>query len=434
MVVVGAGHCGLAMSRCLTARSVDHVVLERGEVANSWRTERWDSLRLLTPNWLTRLPGHEYGGPDPDGYMTAAEVARLLADYASAGAAPVRTGSAVRSVTAATVGAAPVGAGSVGAATIGAASVAAGADGFRVRTDHEEWRALGVVLASGACNTAVVPPVAEGLPAELATFTARDYRNPGQLPDGGVLVVGASASGVQIADELRRAGRAVHLAVGEHVRLPRVYRGADILWWMEAAGILSEGLAQIDDVIRARNLPSMQLTGSGGRATLDLNALTDAGVRLYGRLAGARDGVAQFSGSLANVCAMADLKLNRLLDAVDTWARETGQPVTDPPWRPEPTRVPANPTLTLDLRAGAISSVVWATGYRADLSWVDLPLRDRRGRLVHDGGVTRHPGLYVLGMPFLRRRKSTLIDGAADDAHALTTHLLQYLGAPVSAG
>ena len=414
MVVVGAGHCGLAMSRCLTARSVDHVVLERGEVANSWRTERWDSLRLLTPNWLTRLPGHEYDGPDPDGYMSVAEVVALLADYASAGAAPVRTGSAVRSVTAASVGSA--------------------ADGFRVSTDHEEWRARGVVLASGACNTAMVPPVAEGLPAELATFTAQDYRNPDQLPDGGVLVVGASASGVQIADELRRAGRAVHLAVGEHVRLPRVYRGADILWWMEAAGILSEGLDRIDDVIRARNLPSMQLTGSGGRATLDLNALTDAGVRLYGRLAGVRDGVAQFSGSLANVRALADLKLNRLLDAVDTWARETGQPVTDPPWRPEPTRVPANPTLTLDLRAGAISSVLWATGYRADLSWVDLPLRDRRGRLVHDGGVTRHPGLYVLGMPFLRRRKSTLIDGAADDAHALTTHLLEYLGAPVSAG
>jgi putative flavoprotein involved in K+ transport len=414
VVVVGAGHCGLAMSRCLTARSVDHVVLERGEVANSWRTERWDSLRLLTPNWLTRLPGHEYDGPDPDGYMSAAEVVALLADYASAGAAPVRTGSAVRSVTAASVGSA--------------------ADGFRVNTDHEEWRARGVVLASGACNTAMVPPVAEGLPAELATFTAQDYRNPDQLPDGAVLVVGASASGVQIADELRRAGRAVHLAVGEHVRLPRVYRGADILWWMEAAGILSEGLDRIDDVIRARNLPSMQLTGSGGRATLDLNALTDAGVRLYGRLAGVRDGVAQFSGSLANVCALADLKLNRLLDAVDTWARETGQPVTDPPWRPEPTRVPANPTLTLDLRAGAISSVLWATGYRADLSWVDLPLRDRRGRLVHDGGVTRHPGLYVLGMPFLRRRKSTLIDGAADDAHALTTHLLEYLGAPVSAG
>jgi len=414
VVVVGAGHCGLAMSRCLTARSVDHVVLERGEVANSWRTERWDSLRLLTPNWLTRLPGHEYDGPDPDGYMSVAEVVALLADYASAGAAPVRTGSAVRSVTAASVGSA--------------------ADGFRVSTDHEEWRARGVVLASGACNTAMVPPVAEGLPAALATFTAQDYRNPDQLPDGGVLVVGASASGVQIADELRRAGRAVHLAVGEHVRLPRVYRGADILWWMEAAGILSEGLDRIDDVIRARNLPSMQLTGSGGRATLDLNALTDAGVRLYGRLAGVRDGVAQFSGSLANVRALADLKLNRLLDAVDTWARETGQPVTDPPWRPEPTRVPANPTLTLDLRAGAISSVLWATGYRADLSWVDLPLRDRRGRLVHDGGVTRHPGLYVLGMPFLRRRKSTLIDGAADDAHALTTHLLEYLGAPVSAG
>jgi putative flavoprotein involved in K+ transport len=409
VVVVGAGHCGLAVSRCLSLRSVDHVVLERGEVANSWRTERWDSLRLLTPNWMTRLPGHRYSGPDPDGYLTAAGVADLLTGYAAVGGAPVRTRSAVRSVRAA-------------------------GEGYRVRTDGEEWRAGAVVLASGACNTAAVPAVATGLPAGITALSAHDYRHPGQLPDGGVLVVGASASGVQIAEELRRTGRPVHLAVGEHVRLPRDYRGADILWWMDAAGVLGEGLADIDDVIRARNLPSMQLTGSGARATLDLNALSDRGVRLHGRLAGLRDGVAQFSGSLPNVCALADLKLNRLLDALDTWARETGHPVTEPAWRPEPTRVPADPALTLDLRSGRIRSVVWATGYRPDLSWVDLPLRDRRGRLVHDGGVTHHPGLYLMGMPFLRRRKSTLIDGAADDAHAVTTHLVEHLGAPVSAG
>src|SRR5882757_8831535 len=253
------------MSRCLTARSVDHVVLERGEVANSWRTERWDSLRLLTPNWLTRLPGHEYDGPDPDGYMSVAEVVALLADYASAGAAPVRTGSAVRSVTAASVGSA--------------------ADGFRVSTDHEEWRARGVVLASGACNTAMVPPVAEGLPAELATFTAQDYRNPDQLPDGGVLVVGASASGTQLAYEIHRSGRPVTISVGEHIRAPRVYRGRDIEWWMDAAGILNERYDALDDIDRARRVPSLQLTGSDARATLDLNALSAIGVTMVGRLA-----------------------------------------------------------------------------------------------------------------------------------------------------
>jgi putative flavoprotein involved in K+ transport len=282
-----------------------------------------------------------------------------------------------------------------------------------------------VVLASGAHTAASVPAVADGVPDGIAQVALDTYRNPAQLPDGGVLVVGAAASGVQIADEVHRSGRPVTLAVGEHVRMPRTYRGRDILAWMDATGLLDERYDEIPDLLRARSLPSMQLVGSPGRATLDLNTLTDRGVRLVGRLAGIRDGVAQFSGSLPNVCALADLKLGRLLDGIDDWAGAGGD---DRP-RAAPTRVPDPPPLTLDLRRGEIRSIVWATGFRPELSWLDVPVLDRKGRVRHDGGVTTWPGLYVLGWPFLRRRKSTFIDGAGADARDLADHLVAHLAA-----
>ena len=394
-VIIGAGHCGLAMSACLTARSIDHVILERAEVANSWRTQRWDSLRLLTPNWMTRLPGYQYRGADADGYLRARQVAAMLADYAHASAAPVRTGTTVTSVRAA-------------------------GGGYVVQTDQGVWHAPTVVLACGGATLPAVPELARLVPAGISSVTPAGYRNPGELPPGGVLVVGASASGVQLADELHRSGRPVTLAIGEHVRMPRTYRGRDILWWLDAAGVLDQRYDEVDDLVRARNVPSMQLVGTPGR-TVDLNALSSAGVRLAGRLAGIQDGVAQFSGSLPNVCALADLKLGRLLDTIDAWAGTAGE-------RFAPTAVRAAP-LGLDLRSGEISTIVWATGYRSDLSWLHVPVLDRKGRIVHDGGATASPGLYVIGMPFLRRRKSTLIDGAADDAADLTTYLAGHLDA-----
>jgi putative flavoprotein involved in K+ transport len=394
-VIIGAGHCGLAMSACLTARSIDHVVLERAQVANSWRTQRWDSLRLLTPNWMTRLPGYEYRGADPDGYLSAPGVAAMLGDYAAAAAAPVLTGTTVTSVRAA-------------------------GDGYVVQTGQGIWHAPTVVLASGATTVPAIPGLARLVPPGITSLTPAGYRNPGGLPPGGVLVVGASASGVQLADELHRSGRPVTLAVGEHVRMPRTYRGRDILWWLDAAGVLDQRYDEVDDLVRARNLPSMQLIGSPGR-TVDLNALTSAGVRLAGRLAGIADGVAQFSGSLPNVCALADLKLGRLLDTIDTWAGGTGE-------RFAPTAV-GKPPLGLDLRSGEISTIIWATGYRPDLSWLHVPVLDRKGRVIHDGGVTACPGLYLIGMPFLRRRKSSFIDGAASDAAELTSHLAGHLDA-----
>jgi putative flavoprotein involved in K+ transport len=398
-VVVGAGHSGLAMSRYLAERSVDHVVLERGEVAHSWRT-RWDSLRLLTPNWMTRLPGFAYSGDDPDGYLAAPEVARLIEDYAAESGAPVRTRTRVT-------------------------SVQAGAGGYVVRTDRGSWNAPTVVVASGATAVASVPvSLAAQVPAGIATMTSAEYRNPDGLPPGGVLVVGASASGVQIAEELQRSGRPVTLAVGEHVRMPRTYRGRDVLWWMDASGLLDERYDEVPDLVRARNLPSMQLTGTRGR-TVDLNALGRLGVQLVGRFAGVQDGRAQFSGSLPNVCVLADLKLGRLLDGFDDWARRTGV-AAEAPHRFAPTELP-EPVLSHPLGRHGIASIIWATGYRPDLSFVEVDVFDRRGRVVHDGGITAAPGLYLMGLPFLRRRRSTLIDGAGSDARELAGHLARHL-------
>ncbi|MGD2047621.1 MAG: pyridine nucleotide-disulfide oxidoreductase, partial [Gemmatimonadota bacterium] len=245
----------------------------------------------------------------------------------------------------------------------------------------------------------------------------------------GVLVVGASATGLQLADEIHRSGRPVTLAVGEHVRMPRVYRGRDIQYWMDAVGLLDERYDAVDDIGRARRVPSPQLVGTAERATLDLNGLTRRGVRIVGRLAGLRDGVVQLSGSLRNVCQLADLKMNRLLDGIDRWARETGRADGLPaPERYEPTRVEPSPRLSLDLRRGEIRTIVWATGSRPDYSWLDAPVFDRRGRLRHDGGeVVGAPGLYVLGLPFLRRRKSSFIHGAEDDTRELCDALVGHL-------
>jgi putative flavoprotein involved in K+ transport len=405
VLVVGAGHAGLAMSRCLAARSIDHVVLERGEVANTWKTERWDSLRLLTPAWQTRLPGrgideHE----DPDGYRTMPETAALLERYAGAFGAPVRTHTRVESV-----------------------SHAGGH--YRVRTTHGDWRARAVVLASGACNLASAPPLAAELPEGIAGITTLQYRNPGDVAPGGVLVVGASASGVQLADELRRAGREVTLAVGEHIRVPRRYRGRDIQWWMDALGLLDQRYDEIEDLDRARGVPSLQLAGYADSRTVDLNALSGLGVQLVGRLAALRGGTALFSGSLANRVALSDLKMNRLLKAIDDWIAGPGYgSALEPAERLAPTRVPVSPLLSVDLKRSGIRTVLWATGYRPDYSWLHVPVLDAKGRLRHDGGVvTEAPGLYAMGLPFMRRRKSALIDGAGDDARELSGHLARFL-------
>jgi putative flavoprotein involved in K+ transport len=402
-IIIGAGHSGLAMSSHLTARSVDHLVLERGEVANSWRTERWDSLRLLTPNWQSRLPGYAYTGDDPDGFMTMPEVVQFIQRYSELAQAPVVTNTQVL-------------------------RVMQRDGGYELSTSQGPWRCRKLVLASGACNIASVPPLNAALPARITSLTPLVYKNPTLLPEGGVMIVGASASGIQLARELQACGRRVVLSVGEHVRMPRTYRGRDIQWWMNAIGAMDVRYDTLEDIERARRLPSLQLIGTLERATVDLNSLRRAGVELVGRLVGIQDGKAQFSGSLANVCALADLKLNRLLASIDDWVDANGfADLFAAPKRYEPTDIGPDTKLSLDLVAAGISTVIWATGYRPDYSWLDVPVLDRKGRIQHDGGIVAAPGMYVMGLPFMRRRKSSFIDGAGEDAADLAAHLAHSL-------
>lgn len=404
-IVVGAGHAGLAASRLLTERSIDHVVLERGEVANSWRRERWDSLRLLTPNFQSRLPGYRYDGPDADGYMTMTEVIEFISRYADLSRAPVRTHTTVT-------------------------SLRRSDDGYHVATSNGDFRCRTVVIASGACNLPAVPALRAAVPAPIEHVTPFNYRNPAQLPEGGVLVIGPSATGVQLAAEIHRSGRPVTLSIGEHVRLPRTYRGRDVLWWMESSGVWDQRHDQIDDITRARRLPSPQLVGTPERSTLDLNTLNSLGVELVGRFSAVRDGRALFSGGLRNLFALADLKMERLLDTFDEWAHGAHVSGVGEPERFGPTRVPATSRLQIDLRSGEIGSIVWATGFRPDYSWLHVPVVDEKGHLQHDGGVIKSPGMYVLGLPVLRRRKSSFIHGVEDDAREIIDDLARYLENP----
>jgi len=338
--------------------------------------------------------------------MTTAEVIAFITRFAEVSAAPVRTQTPVTAVRQIE-------------------------DGYQVVTGQGELRCRTLVLASGACNLPSIPALRQGFPSSIVSIAASEYRRPDELPEGGVLVVGASATGLQLAQEIHRSGRHVTLSVGEHVRLPRTYRGRDVLWWMEASGIWDQRYDEIEELARARRLPSPQLVGTPDRTALDLNTLNDAGVDLVGRLAAVRDGRLLFSGGLRNLFALADLKMDRLLDTFDEWAAARGiEDEVGPPERFEPTRMPAVSRLDLNLRGGAIRSVVWATGFHPDYRWLEVPVIDHKGHLRHDGGVVDAPGLYALGLPVLRRRKSTFIHGAEDDAREVIAHLAGYLAKP----
>ena len=402
-VVIGGGQAGLAMSRCLTDAGVDHVVLERGRVAERWRSGSWDSLRLLTPNWQSRLPGFRYDGPDPDGYMAVPEVVDYLDRYARSFRAPVEEDTTVLAVE------------------------RAGA-GYRVATDRGAWAASSVVIATGHCDTPYVPPLARSLPDDVVQVVPGRYRSPRQLPEGGVLVVGASSTGAQLADEIHASGRPVTLAVGRHTRLPRTYRGRDILWWLDAMGVFDEAADQVFDLAISRGQPSLQLVGRPDRATLDLPTLQGRGVRLVGRAAGAEGDRVAFADDLVVQTVAADARLARLVQRIDVFAARTGLDAEVGPPEPfQPFFWPAEAPASIDLRAEGIRTVVWATGFRRLYPWLKVPVLDARGEIRHEGGVTPLPGLYVIGLYFLRRRKSSFIDGVGRDAMDLTTHLAAHL-------
>jgi len=397
-LIIGGGQAGLAMSRCLGDRGIDHLILERGEVAERWRSERWDSLRLLTPRWQSRLPGWSWNGPDANGFMTKDEVIAYLAGYARSFSAPVETGVTVTSVT-------------------------RNGDGWRIVTNRGAWHAANVVIAAGHCGRPVVPAAATELSPDVEQIVPTRYRNPDRLRDGGVLVVGASATGIQLASEIARSGRAVTLAVGRHTRLPRRYRDRDIMAWLEDLGILTETAAQVADVEASRRQPSLQLVGSEDHRSIDLNVVQSEGVRLVGRFTGAAGSRAAFDDGLAGQVLRAEIKMHEQLNRVDRFLRRTGLEAGFPAERrPAPVRVPQTPA-SLDLDAEGIRTVIWATGYEPHLPWLHAPVFDDRGHLAHDGGVTAEPGLYALGLHFMRRRNSSFLDGVGADARDLAAHL-----------
>ena len=286
------------------------------------------------------------------------------------------------------------------------------------------------MLASGACNRPIVPALSAAVPAvHRSSVTPFDYRNPSQLPEGGVLVVGASATGVQLADEIHRSGRPVTLSVGEHVRLPRTYRGRDVLWWMDASGVWNQRYDEVDDVTRARHLPSPQLVGTPVPTTLDLNALSAIGVELVGRLSAMRDGRALFSGGLKNLFALADLKMERLLDTFDEWARRSRDRRRRRAGTLRATRVPESwPGISRPARRTGFGRSCGRPDFRPDYSWLDVPVLDEKGHLRHEGGVVDAPGLYMLvGCRCCAPRKASFIHGAEDDARDVIGHLATYL-------
>jgi putative flavoprotein involved in K+ transport len=396
-LVIGGGQAGLAASRCLTESDIDHVVVERGRLAERWRSERWDSLRLLTPNWATRLPGWSYRGNQPDGYMTAADVATYLSAYAASFDAPVHEGVAVTSVD-------------------------WSRSGFSVRTDHDTWLAHNVIIATGWCDRPHVPKVANALSPSLTQLTPSAYRNPGQLPSGGVLVVGASASGAQLADELARSGRSVTLAVGRHSRMPRRYRGRDIWWWLDATGTFDLTIDAVRDPAQARAEGSVQLIGRDS-PDVDLPSLQGLGVRLAGRLVDADGTSVTFADDLATTTHVAETRLRDRLADIDDYIDAHGlSGALMPAAEPASVKV-GRPPRHLDLRRAGFSTVIWATGFTRTYPWLRVPVLDARGEIRQRRGVTPVPGLYVLGQRFQHRRNSNFIDGVRHDAAVVVDHI-----------
>jgi putative flavoprotein involved in K+ transport len=395
-VVIGAGHAGLATSRRLADAGRDHVVLDRARLAETWRSSRWDSLRLLTPNWMARLPGWRYRGTDPEGFMTAAELTGYLDAYARSFGAPVQSWTAVTDVS-------PL------------------ADGYRVTTTQNSWLARNVVVATGARPR--VPHQAAGLDPSIRQIHTNRYRNPNQLPDGGVLVIGASASGAQIAAELRRAGRDVVLAVGAHTRLPRRYRGMDIMWWLEQIGALSRTIDQVRNPRVARREPSIQLRGEASTADLNLASLNEAGVVITGRLTGADGHLVRLGDNLPVTLAAAEARLERTLTEIDHFIHLAGLEGEVLPKRPVRPVSVTSQLSAVDLKAAGISTVVWATGFQYRYPWLRVPVFDRHGDVRQYRGITPAPGLYVIGQRFLHRRDSSFIDGARHDARTICDHI-----------
>ncbi|GAA3754372.1 putative flavoprotein involved in K+ transport [Spinactinospora alkalitolerans] len=396
-VVVGGGQAGIAMSEHLTERNVPHVVLERHRIAERWRSERWDSLVANGPAWHDRFPGLEFTDIGPDAFASKEQVADYFVAYAEKIGAPVRCGVEVTSV-----------------------HKNMGRTGFRVETSDGTIEARYVVAATGPFQRPVIPPIVPE-EEELTQIHSSGYRNPAQLPDGAVLVVGSGSSGVQIADELRSSGRQVYLAVGPHDRPPRRYRSRDFVWWL---GVLGKWEASAPP--KGAEHVTIAVSGAHGGHTVDFRTLADRGIRLVGRADSFDEGVMRFAPDLRENIANGDANYLSLLDEADAYIARNG---LDLPEEPEaralgtdPESV-TDPVLELDLADAGVTSIVWATGFAADYSWLRVDAFDENGRPKHQRGVSSEPGVYFMGLPWQSRRGSSFIWGAWHDAKYVADHI-----------
>lgn len=395
-LVIGAGQAGVAMSEHLSKLDVPHIVLERSRIAERWRSERWDSLVCNGPAWHDRFPGLAFDA-DPDAFVAKEQVADYFEAYARKFNAPIRTGVEVKKVTR-----------------------NLGRPGFTVETSAGVFEAARVVAATGPFQKPVIPAVAPRDDRLLQIHSAQ-YRNPAQLPAGAVLVVGAGSSGVQIADELRRAGRKVYLSVGAHDRPPRAYRGRDFCWWL---GVLGEWDAAA--MKPGTEHVTIAVSGARGGETIDFRRLAHEGITLLGMTKAFDSGVVSFQPDLAANIARGDANYLALLDAADAYIARNG---LDLPEEPEARRMlpdPAcitDPVLSLDLAAAGVGSIIWATGFTQDYSWLQVNAFDDKGKPQHQRGVSSEPGVYFVGLPWLTRRGSTFIWGVWHDAKLIADHI-----------
>ena len=402
VLVVGAGQAGVAMSEHLGSCGVQHLVLEKGRVAERWRTGRWDSLVANGPAWHDRFPGLEFSDLDPDDFASKDQVADYFAAYAEKIAAPIRTGVEVMSL-----------------------RRSAGRPGFRAETSEGSIDAAYVVAATGPFQRPAMPAVVPGDAGPMQLHSS-GYRNPGQLPDGAVLVVGAGSSGMQIADELLRAGRRVYLSVGPHDRPPRRYRERDFCWWL---GVLGKWDAETPP--GGSDHVTIVVSGADGGRTVDFRGLAESGMVLLGRTMSFDDGTLQLAPDLGANIARGDANYLSLLEEADAYVERNGLDLPAEPdahrLGPEPACV-TDPLLALDLASAGVSSIIWATGFAVDYSWLQVDAFDERGRPRHRRGVSSEPGVYFLGLPWLSRRGSSFIWGVWHDARHVADHIATQRG------